>query len=60
MKSKLVVEKKIQNLKICLVGLENMLNGNFTKEDFYSQIERIKITVVELDTLIQRESEEYA
>jgi hypothetical protein len=61
MKQKPLVEKKIENIKIGLVGLENTVSrGNATAEDFLLQIERLKSIAVELQILVGRESEEWA
>jgi hypothetical protein len=61
MKQKLLVEKKIDNIKIGLVGLENTVSrGNATREEFLGQIERLKAIAVELQILVGRESEEWA
>lgn len=61
MKQKPLVEKKIENIKIGLVGLENTVSrGNATREEFLSQIERLKAIAVELQILVGRESEEWA
>ena len=59
MKQKVIVDRKIQNIKIALVGLENMMSRDVTREDFLSQIERLKSLAVELEILIGRETEEY-
>jgi hypothetical protein len=59
MKQKLIVEKKVENIKIAIVGLENMMSRQVTREVFLEQIERLKTITQELDVLIQRETEEY-
>jgi len=59
MKQKLIVEKKVENIKIAIIGLENMMSRQVTREVFLEQIERLKTITQELDVLIQRETEEY-
>ena len=61
MKQKPLVEKKIENIKIGLVGLENTVSrGNASREEFLDLIERLKAIAVELQILVGRESEEWA
>jgi hypothetical protein len=61
MKQKLIVEKKVESIKIGLVGLENMISrGDLTREDFMNQILKLKTVAIELEILIGRESEEWA
>jgi hypothetical protein len=61
MKQKLIVEKKIESIKIGLVALENMMSrGDLTREDFMNQILKLKTVAIELEILIGRESEEWA
>ena len=61
MKQKQIVEKKVESIKIGLVGLENMMSrGDLTREDFLNQINKLKSVAVELEILIGRESEEWA
>lgn len=59
MKQKLIVEKKVQSIKIGLTYLENMMSREVSREEFLQQIERLKSIVTELDVLISRENEEF-
>lgn len=59
MKQKLIVEKKVQSIKIGLTYLENMMSREVSREEFIQQIERLKSIVTELDVLISRENEEF-
>jgi len=59
MKQKLLVEKKLEGLKISLIGLENMLSRQSTREEFLNNINVLKQRVEELQVLINRESEDF-
>ena len=61
MKQKQIVEKKVDNIKIGLVGLENMMSrNNSTREEFLDQINKVKAVAIELEILIGRETEEWS
>jgi hypothetical protein len=59
MRQKLVVEKKIENIKIGLIGLENSLSRPTDREQFLQQINLIRTRVAELEVLISNETEEF-
>jgi predicted nucleotidyltransferase len=60
MKQKLIVQKKIEGVKVGLIGLENMMSmNNLSREDFLNQINKVKALALELEILVNRESEEW-
>ena len=59
MRQKPLVERKLENLKIGLIGLENMISRGSNREDFLQQIENLKERVRETAVLISNESEDF-